>query len=224
MKLSRSLIIPFIALLAACSNGNPPAEFGSITEQIQAANQESRALAEVVGASLSVGMTGQSIKQMDIPDSSKAALLQLRQRVIDKFPNIINQEVWLVESAQLVTADNKSKVTPDLIGMYVLGTSKPDARFSQVWVATITANLRTKEVLNTAIAPNLTTDYVTTADRYQDASGRWPLYRFLVVGDPTKTTQADIKAMSLGEQPAPMEFIGTAGFNTDGTERAPRAP
>lgn len=210
-----------LSLLVAC--GAPQPAYVSVPEQIRAAKKDGRILADSVERSLSSSFTQQSLKPLDIPISSKNALLKLRANVIEKFPEIINQRVWLIETGQLVPSSEKNNVIKDMIGLFVLGTSYPNARFRDVWVATITVNLRTQEILNTAIAPDLKTDYFSNTDRYQAPDGSSPLFRFLVVGD-NGASEDNVKQMSLGQIPAPLDAIGSAGFNSDGSERAPNLP
>ncbi|MFB9992831.1 hypothetical protein ACFFLM_12715 [Deinococcus oregonensis] len=218
MYTKRFVPLLLLSLLVAC--GTPQPAYISVVDQIKAAKKEGGALAYSVEQSLSSSFTQQSLRPLDIPNSSKNALLKLRTDVIAKFPSIINQRVWLVETGQLVPSSEKSNVTKDMIGLFVLGTSDVDIRFRQVWVATITVNLRTQEILNTAIAPDLKTEYGATGDLYRTPDGASPLFRFLVTGD-SGASENTVRQMSLGQIPAPLDAIGSAGFNSDGSERAP---
>lgn len=209
-----------LGLLVACGVPQPKSAYVSVPDQIKAAKKQGLILADSVEQSLSSSFTQQSLKSLDIPLASKNILLKLRTDLVAKFPNILNQEVWLVETSQLVTSHDKSTVTQDTIGLFVVGTSDADIRFRQVWVATITVNLRTQEILNTAIAPDLKTEYGSTGDLYRTPDGASPLFRFLVTGTGNETSD-EIKQMSLGKVPAPLNAIGSAGFNSDGSERAP---
>jgi hypothetical protein len=170
-----SLIL--LGLLSSCAV-QPSSQADSLTNvenQIREHDYLAPILAAKVQQSLAAGASEQSINKLGINTNSRNLLIKLRDQATQRFPQLLVEPTWIAESSQLVSAEDANKVTQKMVTLYIIATKAGEDQLA--WVATVTADTKTGEVLATQLADQLKPGYITAFQAAAESNGHVNLTR-----------------------------------------------
>lgn len=190
--------LPALLLLGACTAPlaqDPGPSAASVAEQIAAHDAAAQQLADGLQRALQPGLTRQDLQALPVSAATREALLSLREAAAERFPVLLKEPSWIAESSQLVSAEDAARVTPNLTTLYVIATARPGHPDQLAWVATVTADTRTGNILDTHLADTLDQTYTPAFLQAADPDGHInPIRRVL---EPAVSAQAARQAPAL---------------------------